>query len=408
MQEITNEVAKKILLTSTQIYHDFRGGIPEVLQRLGSVQLDTIPVAGRNHDLVLQARDPSYRVNQFLAIAHEKRLGFEYMDKALCMIRIDDFPYFARFMENGGLNYYQKREETIRAEYPRAFDEVLSQFETKNSLSSKEVYTDSPILESYSGWKSGKVHAMVLECLWNRGALVTHHREAYRRYFSFPEQRIPSEYLNAENSLTNDEMYQEFLTRRINQMGLLAVRGNSESLGILSRINAKTLNKLVNHGEFIETKVTDGSIRKYLTTREIFEAAENTPDLQTDDRIRFIGPLDPVVWDRKLAKDIFAFDYIWEVYKPKAKRIWGYYCLPVLYRDKFIGRIDPKIDHKSETLRISNAYFEKGITLKEEIRESLIRALELFCDYLGAKMLIFEGKNSQWEQICTETSLSEG
>jgi len=408
MQEIPKEVAKKMLLTATQVYNNYRGdnGIHKVLQRMGSIQLDTIPVVGRNHDLVLQARVPSYRVDQFLTIAHKKRIGFEYWDKALCMIRISDYPYFARFMENGGMNYYQNREKTIRAEFPRAFDEVLSQFATHISLSSKEVYTDSPILESYSGWKSGKVHSMVLECLWNRGVLVTHHREAYRRYFSLPEQRIPAEYLSADCSLTNNEMYQEFLTRRINQMGLLAVRGNSESLGILNGITSQHLNKLVKQDEWVEVKIADGSARKYLTTREILEDAESTPDIQTDDRIRFIGPLDPVIWDRKLIHDLFAFEYIWEVYKPKNKRIWGYYCLPILYRDKFIGRIDPKIDHKSETLIINNAYFENGISITEEIREYLIRALELFCEYLGAKSLIFEGNSSQWEQICAETSLS--
>ena len=125
-----------------------------------------------------------------------------------------------------------------------------------------------------------------------------------------------------------------------------------------------------------------------------------------DDRVRFIAPLDPLIWDRKLTKEIFNFNYVWEVYKPPKKRLIGYYCLPVLYQDTFLGQIDPKYDRKSSTLQIKNGFWEEGVSTSEEIKERIIQALELFCNYLGAKSLNFEGNDPLWERICKEVNFN--
>jgi uncharacterized protein len=76
--------------------------------------------------------------------------------------------------------------------------------------------------------------------------------------------------------------------------------------------------------------------------------------------VAFLGPLDPLVWDRKQLRALWNFDYLWEVYVPAARRRWGYYVLPVLWGDRFVGRIEPRIDRKAGTLAILGVWWEAG------------------------------------------------
>jgi uncharacterized protein YcaQ len=76
--------------------------------------------------------------------------------------------------------------------------------------------------------------------------------------------------------------------------------------------------------------------------------------------VAFLAPLDPLVWDRQLLKPLFGFDYVWEVYVPAARRRWGYYVLPIWYGDRFVGRIEPRIDRREQTLRVLGLWWEDG------------------------------------------------
>jgi uncharacterized protein YcaQ len=90
------------------------------------------------------------------------------------------------------------------------------------------------------------------------------------------------------------------------------------------------------------------------------EVADDAPPGGTEPGVAFLAPLDPLCWDRDLLRRLFDFDYIWEVYVPAPKRRWGYYILPILYGDRLVGRIEPRIERRSRTLRIVNAWWEHG------------------------------------------------
>jgi uncharacterized protein YcaQ len=85
----------------------------------------------------------------------------------------------------------------------------------------------------------------------------------------------------------------------------------------------------------------------------LHQAAEGAPDAPlADPSVAFIAPLDPLLWDRRVLRDVWEFEYVWEVYVPEAKRRWGYYVMPILYRDRLVGRIEPRVDRVTRTLRI--------------------------------------------------------
>jgi uncharacterized protein YcaQ len=102
--------------------------------------------------------------------------------------------------------------------------------------------------------------------------------------------------------------------------------------------------------------------------------------------VSFLAPLDPFVWDRRLIKGLFGFDYIWEVYVPAPKRRHGYYVLPLLFGDRLVGRIEPRYERASRTLRIAGIWFEAGFAPMEEPHfvPALAVAVEAHRRFVGA------------------------
>ena len=88
-------------------------------------------------------------------------------------------------------------------------------------------------------------------------------------------------------------------------------------------------------------------------------AAGDTPG-RAAPGVAFLGALDPLIWDRDFLRTLFDFDYVWEVYVPPAKRRWGYYVLPILFRDRLVGRIESRIERKTNELRIAGLWWEEG------------------------------------------------
>ena len=106
---------------------------------------------------------------------------------------------------------------------------------------------------------------------------------------------------------------------------------------------------------------------------------------QYDGAARFLAPLDNMLWDRLLVKKVFDFEYTWEVYVPAAKRKYGYYVLPVLYRNSLIGRFEPLKHEKGQPLATKNWWWEPALKENnQKIREAILRGLENFAEYLQA------------------------
>jgi uncharacterized protein YcaQ len=103
----------------------------------------------------------------------------------------------------------------------------------------------------------------------------------------------------------------------------------------------------------------------------------------------FLAPLDPLMWDRIMLRDLFGFDYLWEVYTPAVKRRWGYYVLPMLFGDRFAGRIEPRYERKTRTLHILGIWFEAGFDPMGEphFGDALREALESYRSFVGADVV---------------------
>ena len=121
------------------------------------------------------------------------------------------------------------------------------------------------------------------------------------------------------------------------------------------------------------------------------EVADGLPPGGEPPGVTFLAPLDPLAWDRDLLRSLFDFDYVWEVYVPSSKRRWGYYVLPLLFGDRIVGRIEPRIDRAGHSVRIRGLWWEDGFDPLEEpgFAAAMGAALVAYREFAGARRTLF-------------------
>jgi uncharacterized protein YcaQ len=229
-----------------------------------------------------------------------------------------------------------------------------------------------------------------MEALFVTGRLGIARRDGNRRYYDLIDRLVPSEVLARRES--EEDALRHRLWSRYRAVGLMAAPGPSDVVyGIgPAKERVRMTTELVEAGALQPVEVEGLKGIRYPPAEELAlletSAASDPPPAVT-----FLAPLDPFVWDRQLLRDLFGFDYLWEVYVPAAKRRWGYYVLPMLYRDRLVGRIEPRLDRSSPDLRILNLWFEDGFSPMEELDfiPALAEALEAYRSFVGARRVVW-------------------
>jgi uncharacterized protein YcaQ len=172
-------------------------------------------------------------------------------------------------------------------------------------------------------------------------------------------------------------------------VGLAASTGNAELVwGAAGTVAQRKviIEGLVDEGSLVPVRV-DGFRETRLVLAEELPILEATVGRsRRRPAISFIAPLDPLAWDRKLLRDLFGFEYLWEVYTPAAKRRHGYYVLPIVFGDRFVGRIEPRYERKARRLQVVGIWFEDGFRPMEEPHfvPALTEALRAYRSFIGA------------------------
>jgi len=305
------------------------------------------------------------------------------------IILVEDWPLLNRFREQMKTNP-DRRYQGVKEAIP----DIRKRLEKDGPLSSLD-FDKSEKVEWH--WSHTSLARAGLEFMWYTGQVGVHHRINTRRSFDLIERLIPKSILNISNPNQTEENYQAWhVLRRIGSMGLVSLRSGeiwSGMVGVKAAERKRAINNLLEEGLVIEVNI-EGYEKESLYVR-----AEDLGILEKVARKRkifnktsFIAPLDNLIWNRKLIKEIFNFEYVWEVYKPKAKRKYGYYTLPVLYGDNFIARFDSKFDRKLKILNIENWWWEDNISPDEEMFTSISENFRSFMNYLGAEKITFDKK----------------
>ena len=194
-----------------------------------------------------------------------------------------------------------------------------------------------------------------------------------------------------------DAYHDWHVLRRIGSMGLTFHQGTDHWLGI-SHLKAPARNaaleRLLSAGLIHPVEVEGWSHKTlYMRASDLPSLEAASSGRQPSRKAAFIAPLDNLIWQRDLLEGLFDFFYRWEVYVPAAKREYGYYVMPVLYGDAFVARMDPKLDRKTQVLRIEGWWWEAGVDPADgAMRRALARALRDFGRYLEAKEIVLGDK----------------
>ena len=225
-------------------------------------------------------------------------------------------------------------------------------------------------------WRPTNPVRALLEALAEAGILGLSRRAGNRRYYDLVERLFPAGLLG-ERRNEHDQLLHKLLSRH-RAHGLLGISGNREMwLGIGPvvaepgdppwRSRAMLRRELVELGELVPVEIDGISGERYVLSAEVglldvadAELAAGREPGGHEPAAAFLAPLDPLAWDRDLLRSLYGFDYVWEVYVPEKKRRWGYYVLPILYGDRLVGRIEPRIDRAGGALRILGLWWENS------------------------------------------------
>jgi uncharacterized protein YcaQ len=344
-----------------------------MLRRVGAVQLDTISVLARSHELVAYARlgpVPRHQIEQAYWNA-AKPAAFEYWAHAACVLPVEQWPYFAfrrRALRARGRRWHQSHAETC--------EKVLARLRAEGPLTATQLGG----AKGGGPWWDWSDVKIAVEWLLDTGEVICVQRTGWRRVYDLPERVLPGELLDAEPSDLECITYLAGVTARA-----LGVVTNADLLDY-HRLNYLTSEK-GQHARLVAdaalaaglTPVTiapDGASWGPRAWADPAALAEASAASRGRNRVTLLSPFDSLVWDRKRTLRMFGFEHSLEAYLPKHKRVHGYFTMPLLAGGRLAGRVDPARDGKTLVAR-------KVSLERASAAEPMARALREAASWVG-------------------------
>ena len=346
--------------------------VEETIRALSCVQLDSISAVERSHRIVLGSRVGAYpreTVSRLLA----KGRVFEYWAHEACVLPVEDWPLFRTVMSQ----HHPWRGDVI-SEHPALAQEVRAAVRERGPLASRDFDGSGP--GGMWNWKPAKV---MLEALWHRGEVVIAGRvSGFQRLYDLAERVIPREVLGAPEP---DEAarLRELTVRAVGSRGALTESGLMEHWrlrGGAARIRPH-VDALVRERVLERLRVEDGGAPVLVPTGADLDPARPTA-------AALLSPFDNLLWDRSFARRIFGFDHVIEVYKPAPQRQFGYYVLPLLWRDRLVGRADLKSERREGALVVKGFHMEPAVRRSAALDDAFDRALDRLRQTVGLERVV--------------------
>jgi uncharacterized protein len=387
---VTPEAARRFLVARHLLApaRSLSGGpdaVLDVFRRLGSIQFDPIAVAGRTHDLVLHARVDGYEP-AWTDLLYERRELFEAYNKGLSFVLTSELPWF--------LTPSSRSAQGVLTENTEVASRVLERIRAEGPLSSLDFERAQGTTTDWFGVPTNTVRA-VLEALAVTRVLGLARRDGNRRYYDLLERLVPEDVLSREVPL--NEQLRHRLLSRYRAHGLLGVGGGGDIFNGLGPAKpdpqrpehpgrTALREELVADGDLVRVEI-EGIRGKRLVLAEEVALLERPPEPPPS--VAFLPPFDPLVWDRGLLGSLFGFDYVWELFHPPAKRRWGWYVLPMLFGDRLVGRIEPRIDRTAGHVQVLDLWWEDGFAARrtEGFVEAMRDALRAYLRFASVSRL---------------------
>ena len=366
------------------------GGTTLAINQMQALQLDPLNIVARSQEIALYGRVLNFNLAHLYQAAYEQRNFFDY-GGTLFLYPMRELPFWRAIMPRAAK--YPRMVE-FGKNHPHAMGQVLAALRANGPMSNRDFTGNGLSQWSYRGSKDS---AVALFYLWLLGEVMITARKGFDRVYDLRERVAPREY----DSVAPIADAEDFFARKpIAMLNLMrAKRFRMEWQGGIGREVTpdeaeKKLSALIELGAVRQFQV-EGSAEVWLALAEDIPLLESLEagripkfwkplDATTEYEVTFLAPLD-MVSARGRARQVFDFEYIWEVYKPVHQRRWGYYTLPILYGDDLVARLDPKLDRKTNTLHILGFWLEDDAPKDEAFANALGRGLARFAKLVGAK-----------------------
>ncbi|MFZ1676202.1 MAG: crosslink repair DNA glycosylase YcaQ family protein [Saprospiraceae bacterium] len=342
---ISNAKARKIILyaqglTKSSPFGSGPNSIVKAVTQLGYVQLDTISVVERAHHHILWSRIPAYEADWLEKAQYKKRELFEYWAHAAAYLPMQDYRFSIPVM-----NVFRDKKDRWPDTSKADMKKVLMRIRDEGPLMSRHFESD----HKGGNWWDWKPAKWALQRLFLEGDLMVSHREGFQRVYDLPERIIPERIDTTTPTL--QEYYSHLIKTTLRAQGIAAPKEIFHLRKSDSKIFTDVFHQLQEENVIVPVQV-DGQ-KHYYTLPEFL-----CLNIRLPEKMMLVSPFDNlIIWRRRL-KEIFDFDYTIECYIPADKRVYGYFCLPVLYKAQFVGRVDLKADRKNKQLQVKKEYWE--------------------------------------------------
>jgi uncharacterized protein YcaQ len=363
-----------------------RGGVSVMLRRLGAVQLDTISVLARSHELVAYARLGAIgrdRVED--AYWHATRPAtFEYWAHAACILPMEAWPYYAarrRGIQAQGQRWHQVSQEAV--------DTVLARLRAEGPLTA----TDLGGAKAGGPWWDWSEVKIAAEWLLDTGRAVCVRRTGWRRVYDLPERVIPGELLSAD--LTDAQCLAQMVAVTARALGV-ATHADFRDYHRLDSFGLKqgtpaSIDKAAEEAGLTPVTITGGArpaggrppVKELLAWADPEALAWLDAGGRGTHHTTLLSPFDSLAWDRKRTLRMFGFQHGLEAYLPKEKRVHGYFAMPLLAGGHLIGRADP--GRSGKTLIAKHVSLDKPSAAEPMARALAEAASWVGCDNIAAE-----------------------
>jgi len=411
---LSREAARRFILGKQGLWpgRRWRGcrGTELAMRAMEYLQLDPLQIVARSQDLALHGRVIDYTPGLWEKICYEERKFFDW-GGWLAARPMEELPHWRVVMRRerddyrlGRLFFHNSYKRALTSKNRKTIEEMRRVVVAQGTVCNRDfALATRRRTDSYRGRKDS---AVALYYLWRIGEVMTHHRERFERVYALAESIAPVEFLRE----SSDDEADAFIIRKtiaFHGLDRLSSRGGGD-IGnpVLRRVLARPVtprelaqwqDRMLANGQIVAVEVEELKGTHYALAgdakdlREI--AAGRVPrawrplDTTTLEEVTLLSPLD-IVTARDRARALFDFDYKWEVYVPEEQRKFGYYALPILWGDAFVGRTDLRLDRASKTLVVCGIWFEDRKTLRDlAFHEALAKGFARMMRFVGASQL---------------------
>lgn len=342
------------------------------IEHLGYVQIDTISVVERAHHHVLWSRVPDYRPAVIDTLVADRSV-FEYWSHAAAYLPMRDFRFSLPRMRNFRRNLHWSDESP---ELRLAMRRVVARMRRDGALMARDFDAKEPSPPGF--WTFTKIEKRAMHELWMRGDIMVAAREGFQKVYDLTDRVLPA---GLERTPPSDaEAADHLVFQGVRAQGILRekemryLRG-----GALAGPLRRRLARAVRSGRLVVVDVAGTDAPAYASA----ESLEKVPGASASEEVHILSPFDNLVIQRDRLRWLFGFDYQIECYVPAPKRKFGHFVLPVLWGDRFVGRLEAKAVRREGILRVGGLWFEPGFSGDRTLRQKLTEAVDRFAIFNG-------------------------